>query len=335
MTSREIVRRCIEFDNPPRIAIHFKTAPVEGRVWDETDFCAVSYAADPRFARKPGETEWTTEWGVKKRAISTPLGEAVDSPLREGLHLLDAYRFPDFEAAWRWEHLRENVDRAHAAGKYVYGSIPTLMQLSADLRGMQDWFMDHLLDPEHLARLLDRLVEIRATLIEHYAAAGVDGVITYDDMGSNDRALVSPATFRELYFARYKAAIDLLHEHGMHFIHHCCGQVRELMDMIVEAGCDVIQLDQPALMGIDWLGEHYGGRICFWNCVDVQKTMTAGDLDAIDAEALRQVSQLGSPRGGFMVKAYQQPEAIGITATQAERQYRAFKRLLASWQEHR
>ena len=327
MTSREIVKRCIEFRDPPRIAVHFRTAPIRGRVWDETDFAGVSYAADPRFGRGPGQSEWTTEWGVEKRSIATPLGEAVGFPLGEGWHLLESYRFPDFDADWRWANLQAAVDQAHADGKYVYGPIPTLMQLSAGLRGMENWFMDHVLEPDKLSRLLDRLVEIRATIVDRYAAAGVDGAITYDDMGSSDRALVSPATFRDLYFSRYKNTIDRLHARGMHFIHHCCGQVRELMDMIVEAGCDVLQLDQPTLMGIDWLGERYGGRICFWNCVDIQRTMTAGKLDAIDAEAFQQVACLGSPQGGFMVKAYQQPEAVGITAEQAERQYRAFKRV--------
>lgn len=38
MTSREIVSRCIEFREPPRIGLHFQTDPIQGRVWDETDF---------------------------------------------------------------------------------------------------------------------------------------------------------------------------------------------------------------------------------------------------------------------------------------------------------
>ncbi|MEN8255251.1 MAG: uroporphyrinogen decarboxylase family protein, partial [Verrucomicrobiota bacterium] len=142
----------------------------------------------------------------------------------------------------------------------------------------------------------------------------------------NDRGLVSPDSFRELYFPRYKATIDQLHEHGMHFIHHCCGQVREYMDMFVEAGCDVLQLDQPELMGVEWLGKNYGGKICFWSCVDIQSTMGRGDLAAIDDEAQRQVWHLGNFGGGFMVKAYQQPEDINMTIEESEAQYQAFKR---------
>jgi hypothetical protein len=99
------------------------------------------------------------------------------------------------------------------------------------------------------------------------------------------------------------------------------------MDMFVEAGCDVLQLDQSELMGIEWLGKNYGGKICFWNPVDIQKTIGSGDLDAIADEAHRQVWHLGNFNGGFMVKAYSQPNTIGMTLAQAERQYSAFKRL--------
>ncbi len=326
MTSREIVKRCIEFRDPPRIGWHFRTDAIQGWGIDESDFAAVGYAADPRFTPQPGQTEWTTEWGVRRCTLQSTLGEAVGFPLGEGWHQLDSYRFPDFAAAWRWAGLRANVERAHAQGKYAFGHIPSLMLLPIDLRGMENWFVDNAAEQDNLGRLLDRLVDLRATIVGHYAAAGVDGVITWDDMGTNDRPLVSPETFRRLYYPRYQATIDRLHEHGMHFIHHCCGQVREYMEMFVAAGCDVLQLDQPALMGIEWLGEHYGGKLCFWNPVDIQTTIGSGDLDAIEAEACRQIWHLGNHGGGFMVKAYQQPESVGMTVAQARRQYDAFKR---------
>lgn len=324
LTPREIVKRCIEFRDPPRIGLHFHVEPIGGRVWEESDFYGVSYAEDSRFAPKPGEKEWVTEWGVRRTTINTTHGEAVGFPLGEGWHLLDSYEFPDISAPWRWGHLKDEVGRGHAAGKYVYGHIPALMLLPIDLRGMENWFMDHVEERENLTRLLDRIVDLQSLFIARYAEAGVDGVITWDDMGTNDRPLVSPATFRQLYFPRYKAAIDLLHGHGMHFIHHCCGQVRSYMEMFVEAGCDVLQLDQPTLMGIDWLADNYGGKLCFWNPVDIQTTMRTGDLAAIEDEAHHQVWKLGNFAGGFMVKAYQQPESVGITQAQSEAQYQAF-----------
>lgn len=327
MESRQIVKKCIEFDNPPRIAWNFQVDPIEGKLWRETDFACVCHNPHPDFQRKPGEMEWVTEWGVRWATLTTQLGEAVGNPLADGWHLLDSYRFPDFEEAWRWEGFQERVDRFRGQGKYVYAPILALMLLPTELRGMQNWFMDNMAEPENLGRLMDRIVETCKGLMTRYADAGVEGVITWDDMGVQDRVHVSPAVFRELYLPRYKELVDFAHEKNMHYIHHCCGQVRDYMDMFVEAGLDVLQLDQPRLMGIDWLSENYGGKMCFWNCVDIQATIGKKDnLDAIEREAHKQVWKLGNFGGGFMVKAYQQPESIDMTIPEAQRQYEAFKR---------
>jgi hypothetical protein len=324
MTGREIVRRCIEFRDPPRIALHFAVDPIDGRTWPLTDFGGAAYRPDPDFVpQKPNQSEW----GVVMETLDpTSMGEPREHPLGEGWHLLDEYPFPDFQKPVRYVGLEENVSALHAQGKYVYGHIPSLMLLPAALRGIENWFLDHVLEKNNLCRLLDLITEARLTIIEHYRAAGVDGVITWDDMGTDKRAFVSPALFREVYLPRYKRANDALHERGMHLMHHCCGQVRDYMDMFVEGGCDVLQLDQPGLMGIEWLGEHYGGKICFWNPVDIQKTMPTGDLRRIEEEAHRQVWYLGNYGGGFMVKAYQQPDSVRITIEASEAQYQAFMR---------
>jgi hypothetical protein len=72
---------------------------------------------------------------------------------------------------------------------------------------------------------------------------------------------------------------------------------------------------------------HPGRTHRFWNPVDIQKTVTSGDLDAIEEEPYHLVWKLSNyDGGGFMVKAYQQPESIGLTEAQAQRQYEVFKR---------
>jgi len=327
MTSREIVQRCIERRDPPRIAWHFEVSPIEGYVRIETDFRGVGDGVSPDF--KP-DVPGRTEWGHRMETLD-PSGEGVgeprDNPLADGWDKLDTYCWPDFRNEARYAGLDQAAARGHADGKYVYGVIPSLMLLPASLRGMENWFMDHVVAEDHLARLLRGILDIRLLLIERYHRAGVDGVITYDDMGTGERTLISPEQFRRLYFPPYKATCDALHDRGMHLLHHCCGQVRDFMPLFIEAGCDVIQLDQPRLMGIDWLAEHCGGKICFWNCVDIQATLPYGDPAAIDDEARRQVEKLGAFGGGFMVKAYQQPNSLRFTR-------RAFQAMVAAFHRY-
>jgi hypothetical protein len=251
-------------------------------------------------------------------------GQVKDNPLGDGWHKLETFPFPRFDQAERYAHLRDEVAGHHARGLYVWGSIPPLMETVFELRGMENFFMDAADEPPEFKHLVSLILRARLQIIEKYAALGVDGVLSWDDMGINDRSTVSPATFRNLFFPAYKATCDALHERGMHFIHHSCGQVRDLVPLFAEAGLDVMQLDQPTLMGVDWLAENYGGKLCFWNPVDIQRTITLTDALTIEDEAHEQVWKLGNFGGGFMVKAYEQPNAVGITIPQAEAQYQAF-----------
>jgi hypothetical protein len=85
MTSREIVKRCIEFCNPPRIGVHFETDPIQGKIWNESDFAYSAYAVDPRFIPAAGQKEWVTEWGVKRSTINTSVG---NWPAEYSIHIM-------------------------------------------------------------------------------------------------------------------------------------------------------------------------------------------------------------------------------------------------------
>lgn len=49
MTSREIVKRCIEFRDPPRIGMHFSVDQIQGKTWSFSDFAGVEFRQDPDF----------------------------------------------------------------------------------------------------------------------------------------------------------------------------------------------------------------------------------------------------------------------------------------------
>ncbi|MCC6579054.1 MAG: hypothetical protein IT440_01330 [Phycisphaeraceae bacterium] len=322
-TSRDIVRGCIEFRNPPRIAMSFNTMPVEGRVWDFTDFAL--FFIDPDPAMPAGEGEY----GIVRHSFDPTgqdMGQMLAHPLADGWDRWADYQVANPADPRRYVRLRQQTAEAHEQGKYVYSSVSPLMQIPMDLRGMENWMMDLADHDPRAEQLLDRMVESNLTMIDHYSKAGVDGVITWDDLGTNERPFLSPELFREMYYPRYVRMIQALHERNMHFIHHCCGQVRQYMPMFIEGGWDVLQLDQPNLMGIDWLAEHAGGKICFWSEVDIQTTQPTGNLEAVEREAEHLVKALGRFGGGFMVKAYAQPTSVGITAAVVETQYRAFIR---------
>ena len=97
LTPRDIVKRCIEFRDPPRIGLHFKVMPIDGRVWPVTDFALIGYKAAPDFVPAiPG----ANEWGYRMESFDPTgenMGQVKEHPLGEGWHKLEAFPFPRFD----------------------------------------------------------------------------------------------------------------------------------------------------------------------------------------------------------------------------------------------
>jgi hypothetical protein len=92
---------------------------------------------------------------------------------------------------------------------------------------------------------------------------------------------------------------------------HSCGHIVELLDDFIDAGLQVIQMDQQENMGVEELARRFGGRLCFWCPVDIQQTMVKGTLDDIRAYARHLIEAFGKFNGGFIAKWYGSPDAVG------------------------
>jgi uroporphyrinogen-III decarboxylase len=166
-----------------------------------------------------------------------------------------------------------------------------------------------------LEALLDHLAQLTVETIEGLAElGGVDAFMTWQDYGTQTQLVVSLDMFRELYAPRLASVVRAAHEAGMDFIWHCCGQIFDLIPEMIAMGVDVVQLDQPRLLGHARLAEEFGGRICFWNAVDTQ--WATGD-HLSDADLRAEVAAMTTPfrhfGGGLMARHYPQPHDIGLS----------------------
>jgi uroporphyrinogen-III decarboxylase len=196
--------------------------------------------------------------------------------------------------------------------------------------GFEALMMAHYTQPDGLRALLDRLTEMTISCIEGYASiGGVDAIISAEDWGLQNRLQMKIDAFREFYKPYYSRIINATHEHGMHFIWHNCGYIVDMFPDMIDLGVDVVQLDQPRLMGHQRLIDELGGKLCMWNTVDIQWStsgkVTDEDIRREVAEMLR-IYDVDRFRGGFIVKHYLQPWDINLTPERQRLIYDAFMR---------
>lgn len=297
-TARQRVRDTVAFNNPGRLPVDFP--PPYG-----TDFEVVDMAPSPDHRPRSGTDEWGAVWdniGVSN------LGEVKTVPLPEWSGW-DRLRVPDAHAPERWEAVKGARDRA--GGRFLLAKGISIYERVHFIRGLENTWMDIYQAPDRLCKLLDTLVDMNLAAIERYAAEGADGYIFPDDWGLQDRLMIAPAAWRTFWKPRYAAIYTAAHAAGMITFLHSCGCILEILDDLIEAGLDVIHMDQQENMGLDALGERFRGRINFFSPVDIQNTMVKGSTRDIRAYCRAMAAHLCTPTGGLIPRWYRDPAGAG------------------------
>jgi hypothetical protein len=316
-TSRERAQKAIEFYTPDRIplCLDFDSAnPVNRELGTlvnslfKTDFIQVMNS-NPNFV-PPGQG--IDEWGCTWETFGDTMGEVTGHPLTDwSLFPEWKAKLPDMADPARYSSTVKA--RSEHPDKFIMGGLGMLMMGLIGLRGYQNYMEDFYLERRLLEELIDIVYEKASDQIALYAGAGADAVIAWEDWGLQDRLMIDPVLWRSMYKRRMTDMVSSIHDRGMKYILHSCGNILDIIDDLIEIGVDVLQLDQQRLMGFDAL-ERYSGSICFFNPVDIQYMTDNGDVRSIEEYCHEMADRLSTAKGGFMYKAYAQPKSVNISS---------------------
>ena len=311
MTGREIVQASLAFAGPERIAYGMGGGfPSDVR---HVGRKAATNSRAREWQQHDGYWESTDQWGnTWRRLESITKGEVHHGVIEDSWDLLDAYEFPRTDAAELYEDAAARCREMHDQGYYVLGSVDWPFDIARYMRRMENFLADVACEQERVKALVDRIADILEVEIHRMADAGVDGVQSGEDWGTQDRLLVHPDSFRQIFKPCFQQLCGAAHSRDLSVWFHSCGHVTEVLEDWAEAGIDLCQFDQPELHGIDYLAEHFGGRMHFWCPVDIQATLQTGDPAAVEAAAREYIEKLACFGGGFVAGYYGSNEAIGV-----------------------
>lgn len=176
-------------------------------------------------------------------------------------------------------------------------------QRLAYLRDLQPLMYDFYDATDKLRVVMDRLLDLYRVWAGRAAAAGADGIWGGDDLGSQSSLFMRPETFRSLYAPYYEALADVLHQNGLDFWLHTCGNVTALMDDLIACGVDAVHPIQVGTMDDQAIARQYGGRIAFWIGMDVQQIIPFGTPEEVRAHVRERIRTFDRPEGGLILAA--------------------------------
>ena len=297
MSSRELVRKAINFENPERI-------PYTGSMV-ESDFTGDTVALLPDMGGQwwlgaGGYDEWGCLWEVDPE--HGDMGQVANIAV-EDLDDLSALKTPDASDPARYAEWTDLLEKAERMEKYVVCcNTSYFFERAHFLHGFENTMMDIALKPDAMKIFLEHIAEYHfktLDVIERDFRGRVHGYRCTDDWGTQNAPLVSPATFADMFLPLYKKIFDRVHELEMDVWMHSCGQILDILPMLVEAGLDVVNLTQPNIFPISRLAE-FKGEVAFEMCVDEQTTLISGDKAAIAAEIAVILDAFAAENGGFI-----------------------------------
>lgn len=173
----------------------------------------------------------------------------------------------------------------------------TFLQL-CDLRGYENILCDMYDEEPMLDELIEQLTEFNLALVKRFVKNGCSSMGYPEDLGMQVGPMLSPDMFQRYIKPSYQRIMQPARDAGIPIHMHSDGDIRTLVDDIVDSGVEVINL-QDLVNGIDWIAERFRGKMCVDLDLDRQKITPFGTPEQIDALICEEVSKISTPEGGL------------------------------------
>jgi uroporphyrinogen decarboxylase len=219
-----------------------------------------------------------------------------------------AYPFPRGDDPGRFAGLRGRALAIRNDTPYavVSGISGVVYEVCWYLRGLEQWFIDMVTQPEFCEVLLDRTLAFwldwfRLFLDE--VGDVVDVIMIGDDLAGQTGPLFRPAFYREVIRPRQRRLVRTIRSRTKAKIwYHTCGACVEYIPDLIENGVDILNPVQISATGMDplRLKKEFGDRLVFWGGgIDAQHVLPTA-APATVREHVRRNLEAWKPGGGYV-----------------------------------
>jgi len=242
--------------------------------------------------------EAVLRWWKHKMGTPEHVAFGVDSP--EKWAQVKPLLTPSRERV-RWDEFWPLYRRGRAAERFVCFCTVEPFEMVKDVLGHEIMLKNMLKRPEWVHDIFDTYTHVAIQMFELVEAERMtcDGAFVYGDMAYSTGPFMSPHHYREFLKPCHKRMFAEFHKRGMPVIFHSDGDIRLVLDDLIEAGVDAINpLEAKANMDVRELAPVYGDRLGFVGGIDVRVLLT-NDPEQIRAE-LRSKLAAAMPYHGYI-----------------------------------
>ena len=250
-----------------------------------------------------------SEWGMGHKAGSVAHFTQMISPLTNAGSITEImeYPLPDPNKDYDWAPIEEKVRQIKNNDLIAVAPMEfTIFEISWYIRGMEQFMMDLLTEPELAEALLDRICAIRCETAYRYAMAGCDVLRLGDDVSTQLDMMISPAQYRHFIKPRLKKVIETAKSIKPDIIifYHGDGNLQSIIPDLIEVGVEILNPVQPECMDPIEIKKLYGDKLSFWGTLGTQTTMPFGTAEEVRAVCKEMIEKVGRGGGLFLAPTH-------------------------------
>ncbi|HUT24303.1 MAG TPA: uroporphyrinogen decarboxylase family protein [Sumerlaeia bacterium] len=322
MNQRENLLRAVRFETPDYIPMAFH---INGACWQRypqdalQDLMASHPFLFPGFEKTAEEIKpdfhptaragepFTDDWGCVWETTENGIAGAITKHPLADWSAFAGYRAPDPNVCTGagpvdWRQVEEGFRKAREEGRLRGGGLPhghTFLRLSY-IRGYENLVCDMAEDEPRLRELIRMVEDFNMAVVRRTIDLGAEWMGYPEDLGMQIGPMISPDLFRKRVKPTYERLMAPAREAGCIVHMHSDGDIRQLVDDLIDGGVEVINL-QDLVNGIDWIKDRLAGRVCVDLDVDRQSVTRWGSPEDVDSLIREEVEKLGGKRGGLMM----------------------------------
>lgn len=242
------------------------------------------------------------KWGVRQQFTGEMMPSVIDQSPRIGaLEDLSRYSPPDPAHPAIINQVRSVVKRFK--GKMAIGFLgEATFAVQQYLRGgLEQLMIDYALGEELPKRIAATAADYYCELYRNVIREGVEIIVLGDDYAGKNGPFMSPDHFREYIYPGLKRVVQTCKQAGAHVIKHSDGDLRKLLDMIVDTGVDALgPLEPLPAMRLSRIKAAYP-RVTVVGNIDVA-LLSTGTVEQV-RERTRQCIADAAPGGRFILSS--------------------------------
>ncbi len=241
------------------------------------------------------------EWGEIRRVTSN-METPIDGIIRTSEDL-NEFEIPDPEKPGRIDPVREAVG-VLGENTPVFALLHDAFELPWMMRGsIPRLVSDYHRDPGMARRLARIATDFNIEMAKIVLDEGAAGIVTGDDYAFASGPFMKPEHFSRYVYPYLRELIRCVHRRGASFIKHTDGMIWPILDMILDAGPDVLNpIQTEAGMVLPAVKDAVGSRLALMGNVDCGEVLHYGTPRDVDAEVERCMRE-GGPGGGFILSS--------------------------------